>query len=326
MPLFEYAKQVQRFIHDSKQENVDPGDIFTYINRARREVAMRAMCLRVLTPISGSIIEIDVTNPGTGYTAPTVTITPPDFPSGTLPFPNGAQATAIATQIGGALAGINLTFGGYGYFEPQVIINDPHGTGATATVSVSGVNLINQGQEVFPFSQVDLSPFPGVGEIYMIKSVSIIYSNYRYSLPIYSFSTYQAMIRQYPFQYQWVPTFGSQFGQGTNGSFYLYPLPSQAYQMEWDCFCLPQDLLTDQDIEALPQPWTEAVPYFAAHLAMLELQNWNSARGYLELFDQFVHRYSTYARPGRVSNPYGRWVILLAAGLSVAMALGGGLV
>ena len=286
---------------------VDPGDLIDYVNRARREIAMRAQCLRVLTPISGSVIEIDVTNPGTGYTAPTVTITPPDFPSGNLPFPSGAQATAIATQIGGTVAGINLTFGGYGYFEPLVTINDPHGKGATATVRVAGVNLINEGQEVYPFSQVDLSPFPGVGQVYMIKSVSIIYANYRYSLPCYSFSTYQAMIRQYPFQYQWVPTFCAQFGQGTNGSFFLYPLPSQAYQIEWDCFCLPLDLTTDQDVEALPQPWTEGVPYFAAYLAMLEMQNWNSARGYLELFDQFVHRYSTYARPGRVTNPYGRW-------------------
>ena len=305
--LFDYMKQTQRMIHDARQEMVNPGDLIDYVNRARREVAMRAQCLRVLTPISGSVFEIDVTNGGTGYTAPTVTITPPDFPSGSLPFPNGAQATAIIEQIGGSIAGINMTFGGYGYFEPLVTINDPHGTGATAVARISSINVIQQGQEVYPFSQVDLSPFPGVAAIYMIKSVSIIYANYRYSLPCYSFSTYQAMIRQYPFQYQWVSTFCAQFGQGTNGSFFLYPLPSQAYQIEWDCFCLPLDLTTDQDFEALPQPWTEGVPYFAAHLAMLEMQNWNSARGYLELFDQFVHRYSTYARPGRVSNPYGRW-------------------
>ncbi len=300
-------KQTQRFLRDSRQEYVDPGDLIEYINRARREIAMRAQCLRVLTPISGSLTQIDVIAGGHGYTAPTVTVTPPDFPSGTLPYPNGLQALANITASGGSITSINLDNGGYGYFQPQVVINDPHGTGATASARISTFNELQQGQEVYPFSLIDLSPFPGVDSIYMVKSVSLIYANYRYSLPMYSFSTYQAMIRQYPFQYQYVPTFGSQFGQGTSGSFYLYPLPSQAYQMEWDSLCLPSDLLTDQDVEALPRPWTEAVPYFAAHLAFLELQNFNSAMGYLKLFDQYVTRYGTYARPGRVSNPYGRF-------------------
>lgn len=308
MALFEYMKQTQRFIRDSKMELVDPNDLITYINRARREIAYRTQCLRVLTPISGQIEAAAVTAPGSGYTAPTVTITPPDFPSGLPTFPNGAQATATATQIGGTIAGINIVYGGYGYWEPQITINDPTGTGAAATVSqLTFINRLNAGQEVYPFSAVDLSGFPGVQAIFLIKSVSLIYSNYRYSLPCYSFSTYQAMIRQYPFQYQYVPTFCAQFGQGTNGSFYMYPLPSQPYQLEWDCLCIPTDLESDLDVEALPLPWTDGVPYFAAHLAMLELQNMNSARAYLELFEKQTHMYSAAARPGRRTNPYGRW-------------------
>jgi hypothetical protein len=302
-----YLKQTQRFLRDQSQQFLNPGDLIDYVNRARREIAMRAECLRVLTPISGSVVSVTVTAPGSGYTAPTVTISAPDFPSGTLPKPNGDQATALAIVQSGTIAAIDVQYGGYGYFQPQVTITDPTGTGATATATVSYINEIVQGQEVYPFSAVNLAAFPGVASIYMIKSVSLIYSNYRYSLPCYSFSTYQAMIRQYPFQYQWVSTFCAQYGQGTNGSFYMYPLPSQTYQLEWDCFCLPSDLITDLSAEALPAPWTEAVPYFAAHLAYLELQNFNFAKGYLDLFDQFMHRYSAYARPGRVTNPYGRF-------------------
>lgn len=307
MTLFGYAQDVQTLIHDQNQQKVDPGDLYRHINRARREVAMRAQCLRALTPISGSVVSISITNPGSGYTSPTVTLSPPDFPSGALPFPNGDQATAQGTQIGGQMAAINVTYGGAGYFEPAVTISDPHGTGATAVATVVGVNQISEGQEVYPFSLIDLSPFPGFGSIYMIKSVSLIYANYRYSLPCYDFSTYQAKIRQYPFQYQWVPTVCGQYGQGTNGSFYMYPIPSQTYQCELDCFCLPQDLLTDQDVEALPQPWTDAVQYWAAYLAYLEMQNWNSARGMKAEFDEMMHRYGAYARPGRWINPYGRY-------------------
>lgn len=305
--LFDYMQDTQTLIADAGQQVVDPGDIIKYVNRARREVAMRSSCLRVLTPISGSVISLQVVQQGSGYTAPTLSITPPDFPSGQLPYPNGLQATATATAIGGKIFGANLVAGGAGYFEPIVTVTDPHGTGAVVTATVSGFNQLNEGQEAYPFNLVDLSTFPGFGSIYTIKSVSLIYANYRYSLPCYDFSTYQARIRQYPFQYQYVPTICAQYGQGTNGSFYMYPIPSQTYQMEWDCFCLPQGLTTDQSVEALPEPWTEAVQYWAAYLAYLGMQNFNAARGMKEEFNEMMTRYSGYARPGRVINPYGRY-------------------
>jgi len=338
--LFTYLKQVQRFIRDSKQELIDPYDLIEYVNQSRREIAMRAQCIRVLPAISGSVTTATITNGGSLYSDPIAIISPPDSPSGFLPFPNGLQATATVQQIGGVVSNISITGGGSGYFQPQITIFDQNapgaplvdnlghivrdnlgnivyasgnngpamGMGATATLNTSLNNTLNEGQEVYPFNGVDLQPFPGVASIYFVRSISIIYSNYRYSLPVYSFSVYQAMIRQYvASQYQYVPTFGAQFGQGTSGSLYLYPPPSQTYQLEWDCQCLPQDLIDDQSVEAIPDPWTDAVPYFAAHLAFLELQNGNTARMYHDLFDERMKRFGSYVRPGRVSNPYGRW-------------------
>jgi hypothetical protein len=307
--LFDYLKQTQRFVHDSKQELLDPQDLVEYVNRARREVAMRSMSVRVLTPITGAIVNYSITNPGAGYTNPSVTITPPDFPSGTLPLPTGAQATASALLQGGSISQINNLYGGAGYFQPVVTINDPTGSGATVVPQMSFINQLNQGQEVYPFSAINLSAYPGFGSVYMVKSLSVIYSNYRYSLPVYSFSTYQAMIRQYAPTtiYQYTPTFAAQYGRGVNGSFYCYPLPSQSYQFELDCFCIPSDLLTDQDVEAIPQPWCDSIPFLAAYYAFLELQNMNSARFYRQEFDSWVHLQSQHAQPGRVTSPYGRY-------------------
>lgn len=313
--LFKYAQALRTRLSDQKMEIFDEGDLTQMINEARREVARQSQCLRVLTPISGSVVQITVTNPGTGYTNPTVVISYPDFPSGVLPFPNGAQATATAEAWMGGLSTVNVTFGGSGYFQPLVTISDPTGTGAEVSVTLSPFNVLNEAQEVYPFANVDLSMFPGVGEIYMVKSVSIIYANYRYSLPCYDFSTYQARIRQYPFQYQYVPTVCAQYGQGASGSMYMYPLPSQTYQMEWDCFCTPTDLVDDQDFEALPDPWTEAVVPFSAYLAYQSVQNWNAARLQLELFEKFTTRYGAQARPGRATNPYGRYVLPFIVGV-----------
>ena len=305
--LFSYLMQVQRFLRDGNQDLVNPADLITLVNRARREIAMRTQSIRIMPPVSGSIMSATVTAGGSGYTAPVVTITPPDFPGGAARYPRGAQATATATVVGGQIVVVDITFGGYGYFQPQITITDPTGVGATAAPVLSYINQTIAGQEQYQFSAVDLTQFPGVGSIFAVKSVSLIFSSYRFSIPVYSFSTYQAQIRNYPYQYEYVPTVGAQVGQGVNGSLYLYPLASQAYQMEWDCFCLPDDLLADQDYEALPPPWTEAVPYFATHLAYLELQNLNAAKYYEDQFEKRVHGYSAYARPGRATNISGRW-------------------
>lgn len=309
MALFTYLEDTQRFLREGKQDFIDPGDLISWINRARREVAMRAECIRRLTPISGAVVSATVTAAGSGYSNnPTVTITKPDFPSGQLPFPNGAQATALAIVQGGQIVAIDISYGGSGYFQPTVTITDTTGTGATATLSMSYINQLNLGQEAYAFSDVDLSQFPGVEAIYMIKSVSLIFSNYRYSLACYDFSTYQARIRNYvASQYQYVPAVCAQYGQGVGGSFYMYPPPSQAYQLEFDALCLPSDLATDQDVEAIPAPWTDAIAYLAASFGYMQLQNLNYAKYYQQQFDEFVSRYSRYARPGRATNKYGRY-------------------
>src|SRR5438445_3998340 len=97
---------------------------------------------------------------------------------------------------------------------PQASITDPTGTGATVSLQISQINTLNIGQEVYNFSDIFLGQWPGVDSVHAIKSASVIYANYRYMLPMYDFTTYQSLVRSYPFQYQYVPTFCSQFGQG----------------------------------------------------------------------------------------------------------------
>lgn len=307
MALFEYLKRVQFMTRDTGQELLNPDNLINYVNQARRETAMRTQCLRALPPTSGGVETITVTDGGSGYTNPTVTISTPDSPGGMVYLPGGDQALAVATVVDGVIVNIDVTYGGAGYFQPQVTITDPTGTGATATATTSPILTLNPYQEVYNFSDIPLQTYPGYGEVIGIRSVSLVYSNYRYSLPMYAFSAYQAMIRQYPTQYYYVPTMCSQFGQGANGSLYCYPLPSQVYQLEIDCYCWPQDLCTDQDVEAIPAPWTEAVPYMAAHLAYLELQNLNAAEYYRKLFDRKLPMYRNAAQPGRQANIYGRY-------------------
>lgn len=306
--LFGYLKATQRFLREQQQSFLNIDSLTDYINRGRKEVAMRCQAIRVLTPISGAVTAWTVTNPGSGYSnSPTFAVSPPDFPSGILPNPNGAQATAAGIVQSGQILAIDSVYGGSGYFQPTLTITDTTGKGASATPVLSYINQINQGQEVYKFSDINLAANPGCDAVYFVRSVALLYNNFRYVLPCYAFSVYQALLRNYPFNFQGPPEFSSQFGQGTGGSFYVYPIPSQQMQAEWDCLVTPSDLIDDQSYEALPDPWTDAVSYYAAHLAMIELQNYNASGFFHTLFEKKALSVSNYARAGRTVNPYGRY-------------------
>ncbi len=301
-----YLMDAQTLLREQKQDMIAPEDLIRFINRARRDIAMRGQCIRVTTPISNGIESASIILEGAGYTGATIGISPPDFPSGRDAHPNGDQAIGSVVLSGGSVASVAITYGGAGYFQPTAsIVGD--GAGASVTLQTAPINVLNQGQEVYPFSDVDLSQIPGAGAIYMVRTVTVIFANYRYALPIYPFGEYQAKIRQYPFQYQYVPSFASQQGQGSNGNFYVYPLPSQTYQYELDCFCIPQDLVTDNSVELLAAPWTDGVAYGACVWGMMSLQNYNAANFYKTLYDEYIQRYGTYARPGKGFNAYGRY-------------------
>src|SRR5690349_8408536 len=112
--LNDYWKQTTRFLRDARQEMIVPEDMVSYINRARRLTALRSQCIRRITQSSGSVISASVVAAGSGYTAgATVTISAPDFPSGTGPFPNGDQATATAIIQNGTFAAVDIDYGGY---------------------------------------------------------------------------------------------------------------------------------------------------------------------------------------------------------------------
>ena len=304
--LFTYMQQVQKFLRDTKQDLLDPQDIITHINEARREVAMRAQCIRRLTPITAGLTTISVINGGSLYTNPVITISAPDQPSGFSPYPNGLQATASAILSGGTITAIDVNVGGAGYQNPSITIVDATGHGATASATIA-YNQIIQGQEVYNWSDIDLSMFPGVGQVFWIQSMAVIYANWRYVPEYCAFTKYQARVRNYVAQsYQYVPAFFSQYGRGTDGSFFMYPPPSQTYPVEYDCLCLPTDLNSDDDYEAIPQPWQDVVRFLAAHYCFLDIQNLNTARAYLEMYNDQFHRYSSYAMPGRRLSQTGR--------------------
>lgn len=83
----------------------------------------------------------------------------------------------------------------------------------------------------------------------------------------------------------------SQYGDGEGGSVYIGPAPDQAYTVSADCICVPVPLVDDSTPEAIPAPWTIAVPYYAAYLALLAAQagaRVQDAQRMLQLYNLFM--------------------------------------
>lgn len=319
-PYSAYLTAVQNLLGTGTQGNLyTTAQLTTYINDARQHVAEDSQCIRVLPNIQGSVTAITVLSGGTGWSninPPVVNITAPDSPAGFAPFPNGNQAVAIATTSGGAVTAITVTSGGAGYFQPVVTLVSGVGIGTTLAITVSSCVQTFVGQEVYPFAPVNAliaTSGSGISSIFAVNSISLLWGTFRYTLMRKSFSSYQAYVRIYTAGYQFIPGVWSQFGQGFSGSVYAYPIANQSYQMEWDCFCTPNDLNNDTDVEAIPAPYTEAVKYYAAYLAFSQAQRWSDAERMYSTDPQKVGWYQRSLRRARsvsmsrfTVNRYGR--------------------
>jgi hypothetical protein len=101
------------------------------------------------------------------------------------------------------------------------------------------------------------------------------------------------------------PGWYAQYGEGPNAALYLAPIPSMAAPMEVDLTVIPQPLLTDADPEPIPYPWTDAVSYWAACLALLQQQRKDDAQAMAELFNADMPMCASVVCPQLIQNAYG---------------------
>jgi hypothetical protein len=94
----------------------------------------------------------------------------------------------------------------------------------------------------------------------------------------------QAYARSYNIGVTSYPFCWSTYGDGERGQVWLFPIPTNALEMEWDTFCVPTDIFTDDCYDALPSPFSTYVPFYAAHLAFLNSQRYGQAATMLDLF------------------------------------------
>lgn len=101
------------------------------------------------------------------------------------------------------------------------------------------------------------------------------------------------------------PGWWTQYGHGPTGAIYLAPIPTQSMPIEVDLTIIPQPLLTDDDVDPIPFPWSDAVPYWAATLALLQQQRREDAAGMAMIFNADLPMCASVVCPQMIQTAYG---------------------
>lgn len=293
--LTKYLTRVQSLVSDAANQFWSQSSLINFINEARGQIAAEGQCIKVLTPGTNGISSITVTAGGSGYTTPpTVTITGP-----------GTGATATAVLTGDAVTSVTVTAAGSKYDNTTTIsFSGGGGSGAKATPVINCLNTVAN-QEVYTFATANtfVQLTTGVSSILFVESVAVSWGALKPVLNQWNWNDLQARVRAYPV-ISGQPAMWAQFGQGQSGSIYLQPVPTQALPMEFNCICTPIDLVDDTTAEAIPYPWTDAVPYYSAYLAFLNARRPEEARDKLNIYNMIMTRARAFSEPSFVPSYY----------------------
>lgn len=100
---------------------------------------------------------------------------------------------------------------------------------------------------------------------------------YRVALQWMPWMEFQAYIRASALLNSSYASYWSIMNDGTNGELWLGPVPTTAYDLELDAYCVPANLLSDNDYDAIPEHFREAIKYGAAALIYMQAKRYMEA-------------------------------------------------
>jgi hypothetical protein len=108
---------------------------------------------------------------------------------------------------------------------------------------------------------------------------------------------YATLVTSYPYYY-------SIMDDGENGEVWMFPAPSTTGDIEADAFCVPLDLNSDDDYDAIPGGFQNAIKFGAASLAFMASQRYAQAQYMQDMFDQRIGTGRVQSDRGKTQNYY----------------------
>ena len=155
-------------------------------------------------------------------------------------------------------------------------INEARGN----TVRDSGCRRILQTHTLsIGVETIAFSALPQGSSTLDVLNINLYWGDSRWPMYYMAWTDFNAQLRFWQ-NYNGRPIGFSMYGYKT---IYIGPKPDQTYTVELDTVVLPTPLVTGADPETqIPDPFTEAVPYFAAYKAKYQEQSYGEA----EIFKQ----------------------------------------
>jgi len=113
-----------------------------------------------------------------------------------------------------------------------------------------------------------------------VMAIWLIYGQQRVRLNNQAFTDVNDQARPW-LGYQNRPFTWSRYGQD---QVFIAPKPSNTYATDWDLVVLSATLVNPGDTDPLTFPYTEPVPYYAAHHACINARRWDLADHFMGLF------------------------------------------
>lgn len=172
-------------------------------------------------------------------------------------------------------------------------------------VRVLGTLNMVSGTQQYSFAGINLGGAVGVAQVMTVRTINYaIAGGFRTILPR-PWAWFNYYVLNDPTPVPGFPTIWVQYGQGLSGSLY-FNIPDFAYPLTMDTVCIPVPLVDDNTDEAIPYPWTDAVEFYAAWLALLQLQRTAHAEQMYGRYTRMMGLASSEATPTILPNDYER--------------------
>jgi hypothetical protein len=166
-------------------------------------------------------------------------------------------------------------------------------------VRVMGTLITLGNVQTYPFSNITVSSVSGVSSVLNVRMISASNGSGGQSFlnfwPWEWFNRYFLCATTIPVG---TPIQWTQYAQGQLGSLYLNPIPMSNTTLSLDTACLPIALVDDTTVEAIPYPWTDAVPFYALYFSYMSTQRQEEAAFMYQRYQEFAARARMFSTPG----------------------------
>jgi hypothetical protein len=284
MALSDYTQDAKALLHDYNGLFTPPAQLVRWINEARRQLAQKTGCVeRLITGQSGF-----------GASAQPGIAVPGGMQPGALP-----NATPSTGAAGGAFSNA---------FSNAFAIQSASG-GVVGGAAVNDLQTI-PGQERYPFQGFFNSylqqQYAGCQAVIDVASLAVNWGGaVRPSLAWLPWEEFQAYCRAYATLVTSYPYYWTVFNPGEFGEIWMFPAPSTTGDIEVDAYCVPSDLNTNDDFDAIPPGYRNAIKFKAAELAFLASYRYQEAQMMGQMFDERIGVGGVARDRGKVPQFYG---------------------